>query len=59
MFWPKAGWSKNPGIIQVVIGPAMHAESEGPRAVAELNQRAEDWINMQVRQLEAQHQPTP
>lgn len=53
MYWPKAGWSKRPGTIRVVIGPAMHAESEGPRAVAELNQRAEDWINLQVSQLEA------
>ncbi len=51
-FWPKAGWGKRPGTISVVIGPAMWAESEGPRAVAELNQRAEDWINIQVRQLE-------
>lgn len=54
MFWPKAGWGKNPGVIQVVIGPAMYAESEGPRAIAELNQRAEDWINAQVQRLEQQ-----
>ncbi|QGZ29185.1 lysophospholipid acyltransferase family protein [Stutzerimonas stutzeri] len=51
-FWPKSGWGKRPGTIQVVIGPAMRAESEGPRAVAELNQRAEDWVNATVRQLE-------
>jgi len=31
----------------------MHAEGEGPRAIAELNQRAEDWINAQVTELEA------
>ena len=30
-YWPKAGWAKYPGTIQVVIGPAMHAEGEGPR----------------------------
>ncbi|GAB6388862.1 lysophospholipid acyltransferase family protein [Stutzerimonas marianensis] len=53
-FWPKAGWGKRPGTIQVVIGPAMHAESEGPRAVAELNQRAEDWVNAEVQRLETQ-----
>ncbi|MCQ4314376.1 1-acyl-sn-glycerol-3-phosphate acyltransferase [Pseudomonas stutzeri] len=52
LFWPKAGWGKRPGTIQVVIGPAMRAESEGPRAVAELNQRAEDWINAKVTELE-------
>jgi 1-acyl-sn-glycerol-3-phosphate acyltransferase len=54
MFWPKSGWGKRPGTIRVVIGPAMLAQQEGPRAVAELNQRAEDWVNMQVSQLEAE-----
>lgn len=44
MFWPKAGWGKKPGVIDVVIGPAMYAEGEGPRAIAELNQRAFAWI---------------
>ena len=44
-YWPKAGWAKYPGTIQVVIGPAMHAEGEGPRAIAELNQRAEAWVS--------------
>ncbi|EXF44915.1 1-acylglycerol-3-phosphate O-acyltransferase [Pseudomonas sp. BAY1663] len=57
MFWPKAGWGKRPGTIQVVIGPAMHGESGSPRAIAELNQRAEDWVNAQVQQLEAQGRP--
>ncbi len=52
LYWPKAGWGKRPGTIKVVIGPAMRAESEGPRAVAELNQRAEDWVNAQVSALE-------
>src|SRR3546814_560276 len=58
MFWPKAGWGKRPGTIPVVIGPAMFADSESPRDIAELNQRAEDWINAQVSQLEAQGRPT-
>lgn len=44
MFWPKAGWGKKPGVIDVVIGPAMYAEGEGPRAIAELNKRAFEWI---------------
>ncbi len=44
MFWPKAGWGKKPGVIDVVIGPAMYAEGEGPRAIAELNKRAFAWI---------------
>ena len=44
-FWPKQGWAKYPGTIQVVIGPAMHAEGEGPRAIAELNERAFAWVS--------------
>ncbi|MCQ4298794.1 lysophospholipid acyltransferase family protein [Pseudomonas songnenensis] len=58
MFWPKAGWGKRPGTIQVVIGQPMFADSESPRAIAELNQRAEDWINAQVSELEAQGRST-
>lgn len=44
MFWPKVGWAKKPGVIDVVIGPAIYAEGDGSRAIAELNQRAFDWI---------------
>ena len=29
-FWPKEGWAKYPGTIQVVIGPLMFAEGTGP-----------------------------
>ncbi|MBD9426034.1 1-acyl-sn-glycerol-3-phosphate acyltransferase [Pseudomonas sp. PDM15] len=43
-FWPKQGWAKFPGTIQVVIGPLMHAEGEGPRAIAEINERAFAWV---------------
>ncbi len=44
MFWPKVGWGKKPGTIDVVIGQALYVEGEGPRAIAELNQRAFEWI---------------
>ena len=44
-FWPKLGWSKTPGTIQVVIGPLMHAQGSGPRAIAELNDRAFAWVS--------------
>ncbi|TWH64204.1 1-acyl-sn-glycerol-3-phosphate acyltransferase [Azomonas agilis] len=54
MFWPKEGWSKRPGTIQVIIGPPMYAEGQEPRAVAELNQRAERWIREHTSQLERQ-----
>jgi len=54
MFWPKQGWSKRPGTIQVIIGPPLWAEGEGPRAVADLNQRAEDWTFSTLKTLEQQ-----
>lgn len=43
-FWPKQGWRRTPGTIQVLIGPVMHAEGSGPRAIAELNERAFAWV---------------
>ena len=50
-FWPKQGWAKYPGTIQVVIGPVMHAEGEGPRAIAELNERAFAWVCQAQQQI--------
>ena len=52
-FWPKQGWGKTPGTIQVVIGPVMHAEGTGPRAIAELNERAFAWISQAQRDIGA------
>jgi 1-acyl-sn-glycerol-3-phosphate acyltransferase len=49
--WPKQGWAKYPGTIQVVIGPVMHAEGEGPRAIAELNERAYAWVAQTQQQI--------
>lgn len=50
-FWPKQGWAKYPGTVQVVIGPLMHAEGEGPRAIAELNERAYAWVAQTQQQI--------
>ncbi|MBD9483313.1 1-acyl-sn-glycerol-3-phosphate acyltransferase [Pseudomonas sp. PDM14] len=50
-FWPKQGWAKYPGTIQVVIGPLMHAEGSGPRAIAELNERAFNWVSQTQAQI--------
>ncbi|MBB2494297.1 lysophospholipid acyltransferase family protein [Aquipseudomonas ullengensis] len=50
-FWPKQGWAKYPGTIQVVIGPLMYAEGEGPRAIAELNERAFNWVSQTQQQI--------
>ncbi|HLT04690.1 MAG TPA: lysophospholipid acyltransferase family protein, partial [Pseudomonas sp.] len=51
-FWPKEGWAKHPGTIQVIIGPAMHAEGQGPQAISELNQRAERWIAERMAEID-------
>lgn len=59
-FWPKEGWRKTPGTVQVVIGPLMQAEGTGPRAIAELNDRAFAWVSQAQRDigsLEEQSQP--
>ncbi|MFK3773138.1 lysophospholipid acyltransferase family protein [Pseudomonas sp. NPDC089406] len=42
-FWPREGWGKRPGTIEIVIGEPMYAEGSGPRAIAELNDRAQAW----------------
>jgi 1-acyl-sn-glycerol-3-phosphate acyltransferase len=52
-FWPKQGWGKKPGTIQVVIGAPMYAEGTGPRAVAELNERAFAWVEKTQREIGA------
>jgi 1-acyl-sn-glycerol-3-phosphate acyltransferase len=50
-FWPKDGWRKAPGTVQVVIGPLMYAEGTGPRAIAELNDRAFAWVSQAQRDI--------
>lgn len=42
-FWPREGWGKRPGTIEVVIGEPMYAVGTGPRAIADLNDRAQAW----------------
>jgi 1-acyl-sn-glycerol-3-phosphate acyltransferase len=49
--WPRDGWAKYPGTIRVVIGAPIHAEGEGPRAVADLSARAEAWIGETMQQI--------
>jgi len=43
-FWPKEGWAKYPGTVRVRIGEPMYGEGEGPRAIADLSTRAENWV---------------
>ena len=59
-YWPKDGWGKTPGTIQVVFGPALYAEGEGPRAIADLNERAFAWVSqtqIEIGALQPQQEP--
>ncbi len=47
-FWPRRGWVKRPGTIQVVIGPAIEAAGRDPRAI---NEDVRIWIESTIRQL--------
>lgn len=50
-YWPKSGWGKRSGTIEVVIGEPMYANGTGPRAIAELNDRAAAWNEATQRRL--------
>ena len=60
--WPRDGWLKHPGTIQIVVGPPMYAEGSGPRAIAALNERAFEWVRqnqIEIGALATDAQPTP
>ncbi|EIK97518.1 phospholipid/glycerol acyltransferase [Pseudomonas sp. M47T1] len=50
-YWPKEGWGKRAGTIEVVIGEPMYANGTGPRAIAELNDRVAAWNEQTQRAL--------
>ena len=50
-YWPKDGWRKQPGVIEVVIGPPMWAEGTDGQAIAELNERAFAWVVKAQREI--------
>ena len=63
-YWPKEGWGKRAGTIEVVIGEPMYAEGTGPRAIAALNDRAAAWNEQTQRELgslpaQASNDPQP
>lgn len=58
-FWPRDGWGKRPGVIDVMIGEPLFAEGSGPRATAELNERAAAWIADAQRQMGSLTTPAP
>jgi 1-acyl-sn-glycerol-3-phosphate acyltransferase len=44
-FWPRRGWLKRPGVIQVAIGPPIEAAGRDPR---ELNEEVRAWIEARL-----------
>ena len=50
-FWPKTGWAKKAGTIELVIGEPMYANGSGPRAIAELNDRVQAWNEQAQRDM--------
>ncbi len=49
-FWPRHGFVKRPGIIQVVIGPTIMV---GGKQAAEILREAEDWIEGTMQKISA------
>lgn len=47
-FWPKRVFVKQPGVIQVVIGPAIEAQG---RKAAEINAEAETWMRRTMAEI--------
>jgi len=47
-FWPRRGWMKKPGTIQVVIGPPIEAAGRDPR---EINADVQKWIEATLKTL--------
>jgi len=47
-YWPRRGLVKKPGVVRVVIGPAIEAAGRDPR---ELNAEVQDWIEGTMRGL--------
>lgn len=47
-YWPRTDWRKQPGIVQVRVGPPLN--SKGKTAIT-LNREAQDWISGQLKIL--------
>jgi 1-acyl-sn-glycerol-3-phosphate acyltransferase len=47
-FWPRRGWLKRPGVIQVIIGPPIEAAGRDPRSI---NSDVQQWIDTTQKQF--------
>lgn len=53
-FWPRRGFVKRPGVIRVVIGPAIDTRGRSP---GEINEQTETWIERTMEELEGTSEP--
>ena len=53
-FWPRRGFFKRAGTIDVVIGPMIHTQG---KTAEEINRIAEEWIGQEMRRLEGDPLP--
>lgn len=49
LFWPRRGWVKKPGTIQVAIGPPIEAAGRDPR---EINEEVKAWIESRLARMQ-------
>jgi len=54
-YWPRRGFRKKPGTIQVRIGPPISTAGKDPR---EINDEAQAWIEYQMREISAAYRLT-
>ncbi|MFZ1829213.1 MAG: lysophospholipid acyltransferase family protein [Candidatus Competibacteraceae bacterium] len=52
-FWPRRGFIKRPGTIQVVFGPLLESNNRSPQ---ELTRQVEEWIESTMLRISAAHE---
>lgn len=50
-FWPRRGWGKRPGTIQVRIGPAIYPRGQDPRSIVEAHKQSESWVQQAMNDM--------
>lgn len=52
-FWPRHGWGKRPGTVQVHIGPAIYPKGPDPRSIVEAHKQAESWVQQTMLEIQS------
>ncbi|NLY59438.1 MAG: 1-acyl-sn-glycerol-3-phosphate acyltransferase [Gammaproteobacteria bacterium] len=51
VFWPRRGWGKRAGTVQVRIGPPIYPSGSDPRSIVEAHKKAEGWIQQTMLEI--------